>query len=95
MKDWQLDLMIQNERDEAWEKLNASDPCEDALKEAAKVMGVAIGDLNGAIWNLICATKELNDSPVCDKVISALEELEEIECELKSMKDHWEKGERE
>ena len=95
MKDWQLDLMIENERNRAWEELNAPDPYDSALKDAAKEMEKAIADLNGAIENLVGASAELDETPNQPKVDSLIEALEEIGCDLRSMKEHWERGERE
>ena len=102
MRNWQIEVMNQDvdsmwEADAAaeWERINAPDPYEEILKAAAKDMIPAINQLGKAIEELLGATAYLYETPMLAKVDSYIESLEDIEIDLKMMKEHWERGERE
>ena len=95
MNGWQVDLMIENERNRAWEKLNAPDPYEKVLQEAAKELEKAIERLDKSTDSLADASAELSETPMQAKIDMFIETLEDIRCDLKDIREHWERGERE
>ena len=104
MKNWQIEVMNHDvdsmwgaDAAAEWERINAPDPdpYENILKAAAKDMIPAINQLRKAIEELLGATAYLYETPMLAKVDSYIESLEDIEIDLKMMKERWERGERE
>jgi hypothetical protein len=93
--DWQLDLMIQNERERIWEKMNASDPADEQMRTAAVEMKSADEHLSVVIDRLVDATKALKGTPMQDKVESFLCQIEELQCDLFALTEKYGRGERE
>lgn len=95
MNAWQLDLMKDQQDGKEWEKLNAPDPCENALKNAAVGIREAEGHLNTAVEMVNDAAAFLNDTPMQAKVLSLMDQIEEIGCDLRAMYGKYERGVRE
>lgn len=95
MTDWQLDLMKEQSDARAWDEQNAPDPCENALKNAAVGIREAEGHLSTAVEMVNDAAAFLNDTPMQAKVLSLMDQIEEIGCDLRAMYQKYEKGVRE
>lgn len=95
MSDWQIDLMVENDRARAWEELNAPDPYEKVLKTAANDLISALSYLNVVTDRLADASSDLSETPMQAKIDSFIDSLESIGCDLSEIKGHWERGERE
>lgn len=102
MRPWQEAIFFQDvdaiwESDAAaeWERLNQPDAYEKQMRDAALDMGNAIEYLDSAILRLCDASADLSETPMQAKVDSFIETLEDIGCDLKAIKEHWERGERE
>lgn len=95
MAAWQVQEMYEAESARIWEDLNAPDPYEKLLIRAGKRLKTAISKLELAISDVMDASSELQDIPEGDKVESYVTSLEEIECDLKKLKDLYLRGVRE
>ena len=89
MSNWQLQAEAQ------WEALNAPDPAEDQMKEAAVEIGKANDKITEALANLESAVDILDDTPMADKLYSILEDIDSLNLLLMTMKGNYERGERE
>ena len=94
MNNWQL----QNVRDQmdavAWTLLNASDPAEQALKRASVSLNETAGFLTISTDRLLEASEILKGTPMQDKLLSLLNDVESIESEIRKLKTKYERGER-
>ena len=95
MTAWQVDEMWEASAAAEWERINEADPAESRLKEAGAVLKSALELIGSGTLRLYDAVAILDETPMGDKVNSILESMEELETELKSMAQHYEKGERE
>lgn len=95
MKAWQIDAMWEAEAAAEWERLNAPDPYEQEMKDAAIDMKLSGEGTDQAIKYLMDAQGELEGTPMADKVGSLIEALEELECDIRSLAEKYGKGERE
>ena len=95
MTDWQIDLMIANEADSAWERLNGSDPAAEQMKKAAVKMKAADEFLSVVTDRLADAMNCLRDTPMADKVASFILQFEDMQCDLNSLREKYGRGERE
>ena len=78
-----------------WERINEPDPYENQMKMAARSLDKALDELNDVIGWVQTAEADLQDSPMADKVGSLAQDLDNIYGELRNLKDHYERGERE
>ena len=95
LPDWQLDLMLQNERETAWEKLNAEDSCKDEMVRASESLRKAIKELDDGLDLILSAEDDLYQTPMADKVATYRRRLDYLMMEIKETADHFRKGERE
>ena len=95
MNNWQLDLMRDQADSKAWDELNAPDPCAEALKNASVGIREAEGSLGVAVDKMNDAAVFLNDTPMQAKILSLMDQIEEIGCDLRVMYGKYEKGVRE
>lgn len=95
MNAWQLDLMAETERSQAWERLNAPDPCAKQLKNAAVSIKQALQTISHAENQLADAMTEVFDTPMEMKIGSYLDSLQDIRIDLKELAEKYERGERE
>lgn len=95
MNGWQVQAMVEAERADAWESLNAPDPAEDQMKEAAESIKTALSNIgNGLDW-IADAIAKLDETPMADKLQSLLDDFESLANNLENLKNLYEKGERE
>lgn len=92
--EWQLDLMYENESDRLWEKLNAPDPYEKEMKEAAIDIWDAADKLDSAEEELSAAFADLYDTPLRDSISDYMEKISDIRYELYDLAKKYERGER-
>ena len=95
MNGWQLDAMIERESAAAWERLNAPDPAEKQMRNAALKMKAADEFLSVVTDRLVDAMDCLKDTPMQDKVGSFILQLEDLQCDLNSLRKKYGRGERE
>ena len=81
--------------EQEWERLNAPDPAEDKLKEAAESLGAALDNIDSGLDWLADAISKLEGTPMADKIQSFLDSFESLANDLEGIKDHCERGERE
>ena len=82
LADWQLDIMIENERDRAWEKLNAPlFTSEYLVKELKK----AIDSVDDADDFLLCAAEEADGTPTGAKIEEIKSKLGGVWYDLKQL----------
>lgn len=93
--DWQLDRMIENERDQAWEKQNAPDQYEKQMKEAATDLEKAVAAIRIVIDHLSDASVMLTGTPMQAKIYSFIDSIEDMKYDLWSLSMRWGRGERE
>ena len=79
----------------AWEEQNAPDPCAEALKNASVGLREAESFLDIATDRMNDSAAFLNDTPMQAKVLSLMDQIEEIGCDLRAMYGKYERGERE
>lgn len=95
MNNWQ----IQSVKDQidyiAWSLLNASDPAEQLLKQASVKLNETAGFLNISTDRLLEASEILKGTPMQDKLLSFINSIEDIESDLRALKNKYERGERE
>lgn len=92
--DWQLNLMIENERERLWERYNAPDPSDDQMRKAAVHINSAVEFLSITNDRLVDAMDCLKDTTLSDKVRSFLDQLEDIQCDLFEMGKKYGRGDR-
>lgn len=94
MNNWQ----IQSVKDQidfiAWSLLNASDPAEQLLKQASVKLNETAGFLNISTDRLLEASEILKGTPMQDKLLSFINSIEDIESDLRALKNKYERGER-
>jgi hypothetical protein len=95
MNGWQLQAMWEADAAAAWEALNAPDPAERQMKEAADSLDVALNKINDGIDWVADAVSKLKETPMEYKVVSFMEDFEKLVNGLEDLKDHYERGERE
>lgn len=90
--DTNIDLMIEQAIDAEWERLNRPDG--ETLRQAAKCLNRAIEGLDRAADDVNEASETLVDTPAGDRVASILHDMEDLLCDLKSMANAYERGEK-
>ena len=95
MNGWQVQAMWEADAAAAWEALNAPDPAEREMKDAADSLDVALDKIDDGLDWISDAVSKLGDYPMADKVQSFLDDFEKLANALEVLKDHYERGERE
>ena len=95
MTNWQLESLNDQVTTAAWNRLNAPDPAEKQLKQAAASITEALGFLDICTDRLMDAAEALNGTPMQDKVLSFVGEIENTEGFIRKIKQKYERGERE
>jgi hypothetical protein len=92
-----LEVQALKEAEDAriWEELNAPDPYEKQMRDAALEMKQAIDQIDKAENFLVDAIAALNETPMEDRVASLLDALEDLHCDIKYLQEKYGKGERE
>ena len=92
---WQMEAMQERAAEEEWERLNAPDPLEDKLQQAAEDLKGVLDNIWEAQNSIGLAQAELTGTPMECKLESLIDELEAVSGTLRELKEHWERGERE
>ena len=95
MSGWQVQAMKEAEDARIWEDLNAPDPAEKEMKEAAGNLGQAFEAIQTGLDYLTDAVITLDGYPMADKVQSFLDDIESLAHGLMGLAEHYERGERE
>ena len=90
-----VDVMWEADAAAEWERINEPDPYENQMKIAARSLDKALDELNDVIGWVQTAEADLHGSPMADKVSSFAQDLDNIYGELRNLKEHYERGERE
>ena len=90
-----VDAMWEADAAAEWERLNAPDPAERQMKEAAVEIEKGLKKIDDGLDALADAMISLADTPMQYKVESYMEGIESLVSELRILKDHYERGERE
>ena len=89
---WQVQAMKEAEDARIWEELNAPDPAEKQMLEAAVSMKQAEELISKAEDYLVDAECILSEFPMSDKVASLENDLEELRYSIKSLREKYEGG---
>ena len=95
MTGWEVQALKEAEDARIWEELNAPDPYEKQMRDAALEMKQAIDQIDKAENFLVDAIAALDETPMEDKVNSLLEALEDLNCDINMLQEKYGKGERE
>ena len=85
-----------NEAEDAriWEELNAPDPYEKQMTDAALDMRLAVEMIDKAEDYLAEAVADVSDTPMEDRVASLLDELSDLKYSIRMLQEKYERGER-
>ena len=95
MNGWQVQEMWEADAAAEWERINAPDPAEREMKDAAESLQAALDNIDSGLDWIADAVSKLAELPMADKVQSFLDDFENLANGLKTLKDHYERGERE
>ena len=95
MTGWEVQALKEAEDARIWEELNAPDPYEKQLRDAALDLSLAIEPISKAEDYLMDAIADVSETPMESKVAALLEAMEDLECDIKSLQEKYRKGERE
>ena len=95
MTGWEVQALKEAEDARIWEELNAPDPYEKQMRDAAIEMRQAYDQINKAENFLMEAVAAVSETPMEDKVNSLLEALEDLNCDINMLQEKYRKGERE
>lgn len=95
MTGWEVQALKEAEDARIWEELNAPDPYEKQMRDAALEMRLAIEQISKAEDYLMDAVADVSETPMEAKVASLLDSLEDLEYSIKALQEKYGKGERE
>lgn len=95
MTGWEVQALKEAEDARIWEELNAPDPYEKVLKNAATDLDKAVTEIRIVVDRLSDASSVLCETPMQAKIDSFIDSIEDIKYDLWSIKLRWERGERE
>lgn len=95
MNGWQVQAMWEADAAAEWERLNEPDPAEEQMRWAAEWIGNAVESMGRAADWLGDAANKLYDTPMANKVLSYQDDIHDLIVRLKTLKEHYERGERE
>jgi len=95
MNGWQVQAMWEADAAAEWERINAPDPAEREMKDAAESLQAALDNIDSGLDWIADAVSKLDELPMADKVQSFLDDFEKLANALKVLKDHYERGGRE
>ena len=95
MNNWQVQAMWEADAAAEWERINAPDPAEREMKDAAESLQAALDNIDSGLDWIADAVSKLEETPMADKVQSFLDDFENLANGLNALKDHYERGERE
>ena len=79
MTGWEVQALKEAEDARIWEELNAPDPYEKQMRDAALEMRLAIEQISKAEDYLMDAVADVSETPMEAKVASLLDSLEDLE----------------
>ena len=82
-----VDLMIEAQADAEWERLNADDPDEEKLKDAGRELGYAHEHMVEALDSIYEAAKEVDGTLAYDKIMSILNDVDDLKSEIYILKE--------
>ena len=90
-----VSTLLEEDAAKQWEELNAdTNEFEGYLIAAGVELAKACNEMNTALDSIASAIDALKDcTEESDKVTSYLNNLEDIMCDLRSMRDHYERAE--
>lgn len=88
----EIEDMVATDRLNAWEDLNAPDPLEKYLMDAAKSLKTALKNLDEAISFVAEGAAALSGTPLEYKVGSFVDDLDGIKADLQKMQENYERG---
>ena len=95
MTGWEVQALKEAEDARIWEELNAPDPYEKQMRDAALDLSLAIEPISKAEDYLMDAVADVSETPMEAKVAALLEAMEDLECDIKMLQEKYRKGERE
>lgn len=96
MTQWETQEMEEDARAKAWEDYWDSKDEEMCghLIEAAHYVSKAADSLADAVADMEAAAGELEDTPMYDRVVALIDQMEDILSNIRYMRDKFSKGER-
>lgn len=88
----EIEEMVATDRLNAWEDLNAPDPLEKYLTDAAKSLKGALKNLDEAISLVAEGAAALSGTPLEYVVGSVADDLDGIKADLQKMQENYERG---
>ena len=95
MTGWEVQALKEAEDARIWEELNAPDPLEPQMKEAARDLGLAAGLIDKAEDEISAAVSDLSDTDLESKMSDLLDRLMDFRYEVQEIAEKYRKGERE
>lgn len=95
MTGWEVQEMWEAEAAAEWERINAPDPAEREMEQAAVEMKKGADLIDKAENALLDAVSSLDGYPMADRVESLLNDLMDLRIDIKSLADKYERGLRE
>lgn len=95
MTGWEVQAMWEADTAALWERLNAPDPYEKEMHDAALNMRLAIEMINKAEDYLADAVTDLSGTPMEDRIQSFLNDMEDLHSDINYQRYKYERGERE
>lgn len=90
-----VDTMWETDAAAEWERLNAPDPAEREMKEAAESLQAALKMIDSGLDYIAEAVDTLGELPMSNKVQSFLDDFEKLADGLEDLKDCYERGKME
>lgn len=87
-----VDAMWEADAAAEWERLNADDPNEEKLKNAAYELGNAREYMMDALDSIYEAAKEADGTDAYDKIMSLLNDLDDLKGEVYALKEELKGG---
>ena len=91
MTDIELDTAIERDAEQQWEEQNSSDESEKVFNAYAP-MCRAVDGLREALSRMAEAVDQLEGTSSYDKLMSLMNDLEDLECDAVRARDRFEKG---
>ena len=95
MTGWEVQEMWEADAAAEWERLNAPDPAELEMEQAAVEMKKGADLIDKAENALVDAVSRLDGYPMADRVESLLNDLMDLRVDIESLADKYERGLRE
>lgn len=94
MTPWEVQELVEMDRNHEWEEINAPDPAEKEMISSAEQIREALGSLDIACYRLMDAQSEVQGYPMEYRVGSFYDDLISLSNGLKELAEKFERGER-